>query len=411
MTPRVSPALRTFLRRREEYFRECAQAEKKVSAVIRAVKKDGDRALIRFTRMWDRAKLKNVAVSPREFSDARRQVRADARTVIEAVVSRFNRFYETQKSRAIAFVDDTGTYSERIAPLDRAGLYVPGGRAPLVSTLLMLAVPAGVAGVRERYVATPPRPDGTVPPLILAAAEICGVTRVFKMGGAQAVAAFAYGTKTVPKVDKIFGPGNRFVTAAKKMVFGDVGIDMLAGPSELIIIADETADTPCVIEDLMAQAEHGPDSLSLLVTTSAGLAAAVKNALGKTSMAKQVFTVVTKTLGECAAISNDVAPEHLTLAVASPESLLSSIGAAGAIFLGTTAVAYGDYVAGPNHTLPTSGTARFSSPLSVEAFLRRSSVLRVRDTRGTLACMGMSLAEWEGLEHHKRSLALRAKRA
>lgn len=411
-TPTLNSGLKAFARRRREFRQMCIRAEKAVRPVIRDVQREGDKAVFKYTKRWDRANLKNLAVTDGEFEYAQGQVDTAQRLVLEAVIDRFRKFYETQKLRGAPFVDDTGFYSERVAPLDRVGLYVPAGKAPLISTLLMLAVPAKVAGVPERFVATPPRPDGSIPPLIAAAAKLTGVTSVFKMGGAQAVAAFAFGTRTVPKVDKIFGPGNIFVTTAKKLLFGEVGIDMPAGPSELVVIADDTASADFLAEDLMAQAEHGPDSLSILLTTSAKLGSEVKNRIAKdkTSIGKQIFIVYLKTVPACIAAAADIAPEHLGLCVADPEKVLPDIGPAGAIFVGSSCIAYGDYVAGPNHTLPTAGAARFFSPLSLESFFRRSSILRIRDNDGELARIGSALADWEGLVHHARSLKIRAEK-
>ncbi|MBI4177977.1 histidinol dehydrogenase [bacterium] len=409
----TDPSLRLFTRRRAEFAAQCRRAEKSVRKILDAVKSGGDRAVLRFTKRWDRAGLRNLRVTEKEFAAARRGVTAEDLRALRTLAARLAGFYESQKMRNAPVVDSTGFYAERVTPLDRAGLYVPGGRAPLVSTLLMLACPARAAGVREIFVATPPAADGSVLPLMLAAAETAGVTAVYKMGGAQAVAAFAYGTRSVPKVDKIFGPGNLYVTVAKKLVFGDVGIDLLAGPSELVIIADESADPALVTEDLLAQAEHGPDSVSLLLSTSAAIIAAVRSQLktaGLAGTARQIFTSRQKSLEACAAVAAGIAPEHLSLFVAEPEKLLPGIGPVGAIFLGRTAVAHGDYVAGPNHTLPTLGTARFSSPLSVEAFFRRSSILNVRDPKGDLANLGARVAGWEGLKHHAESLRLRLNR-
>lgn len=407
-----SSSLSAFAKCRNEFRLRSVRAEAAVRPVLNAVRREGDKAVFRYTKRWDMAELVRLEVSEEEFESAHHAVSAAEQLVIETAAGRLRKFYESQKLRAAPYVDDTGFYSERIAPLDRVGLYVPGGKAPLLSTLLMLAVPAGVAGVPERYVATPPRPDGSIPPLIAEAARKTGVTAVFKMGGAQAMAAFAYGTRSVPKVDKLFGPGNIYVTAAKKLLFGAVGIDMLAGPSELVVIADETASADFLAEDLMAQAEHGPDSLSVLFTTSAKLGAVVKKKIEKaeSGFRKQIFVVTLKSIQACVAGAAEIAPEHLCLSVAEPEKLLPSIGPAGAIFLGSSCVAYGDYIAGPNHTLPTAGTARHASPLSLESFFRRSSILQVRDPDGELARIGSTLADWEGLNHHARSLLLRAEK-
>lgn len=412
----ANPTLKAFLRRRLDFRAKNTRAAEKVEKAVRKilldVQKKGDAAVLRYTAKWDRARLPALRVTDREFDDAARQVEPRDRRILEFAVDRFRRFYEAQKMRGAPFVDETGYYSERVAPLDRVGLYVPGGRAPLVSTALMLSVPAAVAGVRERYIATPPQPNGAVPSTVLLAARLSGATAVFKMGGAQAIGALAYGTKTVPAVDKIFGPGNIYVTVAKKMVYGAVGIDMLAGPSELVVIADDSADAEQVAADLLAQAEHGPGSLSILLTTSEALDKKVRSAIGaEKALAKQIFSVVLNSPEDCAAASAGIAPEHLSLAVAEPEKLLPLVGPAGAIFLGHSAVAHGDYIAGPNHTLPTAGAARYASALSIESFFRRSSVLNVRDPDGELGRVGARLAEIEGLTHHARSLRLRGRRS
>ncbi|OGH57923.1 MAG: histidinol dehydrogenase [Candidatus Lindowbacteria bacterium RIFCSPLOWO2_02_FULL_62_12] len=408
----MNVTLGAFFRRREEFRRRARLAERAVRIILSRVRKEGDAAVLRYTERWDIASLKTLRVTDDEFESARASISTQERLILETVIDRLQKFYESQKMRAAPRVDATGLYAERVAPIERVGLYVPGGKAPLLSTLLMLAVPAKVAGVPERYVATPPRPDGRIPAILAEAARLTGVTAVFKMGGAQSMAAFAYGTRSVPQVDKIFGPGNVYVTAAKRLLYGDVGIDMLAGPSELAVIADNSVSADFVTEDLLAQAEHGPDSLSLLLTTSPKLGGQVKKRIDKSDeeIRRQIYIVIMKSLESCAAVAAELAPEHLALCVSEPEKLLSAVGPAGAIFLGTSCVAYGDYIAGPNHTLPTAGTARLFSPLSIESFCRRSSILQVRDPDGELARLGSILAEWEGLPHHSRSLRLRAEK-
>ncbi len=382
----------------------------RVRRILDDVRRRGDRAVLDYTAKWDKAKLKSLLVTKQEFTRAERSVPVEERRVLEQVAERFRRFYEAQKMRSVPVVDKTGFYSERVAPIDRVGLYVPGGRAPLVSTMLMLGIPAQVAGVPERYAATPPQRDGSILPHMLVAAKLSDVTAVYKMGGAQAIGAFAFGTKTVRRVDKIFGPGNTYVTTAKSLVFGLVGIDTLAGPSELVVIADDSADAELVAEDLLAQAEHGEDSQAILLTTSRRIECEVKEIVStETHLKKQIHVFLARSLKTCVEAAADQAPEHLSLAVQEPEKLLPDIGPAGAIFLGSTAVAHGDYVAGPNHTLPTAGAARFSSALSIEAFYRRSSIVNVRDPDGELSRLGAVMAEIEGLSHHSRSLRLRAR--
>jgi len=309
----------------------------------------------------------------------------------------------------------------RVRPLQRVGLYVPGGKASYPSSVIMNAVPASVVEVPEILMATPARPDGTLRPEVLMAARLAGVHRIFKMGGAHAVAAFAYGTESVPRVDKVTGPGNQWVAAAKRLVFGDVGIDAEAGPTEVVVVADRTATPAWVAADLISQAEHDEQAQSILITPVKALAAKVQELLAKQvaelsraavireSLAKRGAIVVTKDLDEAIELANRYAPEHLVLAVDKAEIALKKVTNAGAVFLGHyTPVAVGDYLAGPNHVLPTGGTARFFSPLGVEDFLKRSSFVRFEPPKlRELGLELMRLAEMEGLTAHARSVDLR----
>jgi histidinol dehydrogenase len=324
--------------------------------------------------------------------------------------------------RAWSMTDACGSrMGQEVRPLDRVGIYVPGGRAAYPSTVLMTAVPARVAGVREIVLVSPPSPDGSVNPAVLAAARIAGVTEAFCVGGAQAVAALAYGTETIRRVDKIVGPGNIYVALAKSRVFGDVGIDMLAGPSEVVVIADADADPAFVAADLLAQAEHDPMARSVLLTPSAALLDAVEQetvrqlaALPRREIAASALDangalVLTGSLAEAVDVANRLAPEHLELAVAEPEALLPRVRSAGAVFLGRhTPEVVGDYVAGPNHVLPTGGTARFASALSTEDFVKRLSVIQY-STRGLVEAWPhlAELSRVEGLQAHGEAARVR----
>jgi len=395
-----------------------------VGAIIADVRARGDAALLDYTRRFDRVDAKSVAelaLDPGAMARAHRDIPAAQRDALTIAAARIRAFHEKQKGGDWRYVEPDGTeLGQRVTPLDRVGLYVPGGKAAYPSSVLMNAIPATVAGVRD-IVMVVPTPDGARNPLVLAAAHLAGVTRAFAIGGAQAIAALAYGTETVPAVDKICGPGNAYVAAAKRRVFGAVGIDMVAGASEILVIADASAHPDWIARDLFAQAEHDEMAQAILLTPDADLIERVaqsarrllttlpRAAIIVASLARRGALVRTRDLAEACAIANRIAPEHLELAVAEPEPLLAQIRHAGAIFVGHYASeALGDYCAGPNHVLPTGRTARFSSPLGVYDFQKRSSLLRISPAGArALGPVARTLAEGEGLDAHARSAAAR----
>lgn len=394
-----------------------------VRRIVTEVRRAGDAAALRYARLIDGAELtpETMFVGEEDWLAADK-VEAQVWADLELAADNLRRYHEAQKQNSWMTCGPGGSIlGQKITPLDRVGLYVPGGTAPLVSSLLMSVIPAQVAGVEEIIVTTPVGATGEVNPLILAAARVCGVDRVLKLGGAQAVAALAYGTETVPAVDKIAGPGNIYVTLAKKMVFGDVGIDMLAGPSEICVIADETARPDWVAVDLLSQAEHDPQAAAILITPSSELAERVQGELtaclqslprreiAHSALESWGIVVVCQDLEEACEVANACAPEHLELQVEDPFALLPLIKHAGAIFVGRLATEpLGDYVAGPNHILPTNRTARFSSPLGVTDFVKRSSI--VYYTPAALrrdAPVAERIAILEGLDAHARSVTVR----
>ena len=391
--------------RKELFDRRIAD---KVRLVIEDVRKSGDKALIDYTEKFDCVSLDpaSIRVSDKEIDDAYGKVDAGVVDAIRKAAKHIKSFYERIYIQPGCLKDLNGAIAEdRIRPLKSVGIYVPGGRFPYPSTVLMNAIPAKAAGVKEIVMCSPPRTDGGIDPAVLIAASEVGVDKVFKAGGAQAIAAMAYGTETVTKVDKITGPGNIYVTMAKREVFGIVGIDMLAGPSEVLIIADETAPPEFIAQDMKAQAEHDPDALAVLVTTSQALA----EKTGSMADGKNMMAFVVGSLDDAVRIANILAPEHLEIMTKDNDRLAGEITEAGAIFIGQyTPTAIGDYYAGPNHTLPTGGTARFSSPLSVYDFVKRTSVIRytadaLNDVSGTVS----KLAEIEGLVEHLKSIKIR----
>lgn len=386
---------------------DMAVAEK-VRPIIEDVCRTGDRALVKYTEMFDGVAIgvDSIRVTNQEISDAYAEVDGEIIKAIRRAAKHIMAFYERIYIQPGSLKDKNGAVAEeKIRPLDRVGIYVPGGRFPYPSTVLMNAIPAKTAGVKEVIMCSPPRRNGGIDPAVLVAASEVGVVKVFKAGGAQAVAAMAYGTETIPKVDKITGPGNIYVTMAKREVIGITGIDMLAGPSEVLIIGDDTAPADFISQDMKAQAEHDPEALALLVTTSNELAEKV----AATTNGENMIAFVVETLDAAAKLSNLVAPEHLELMTKDNDVLLGKITQAGAVFVGPyTPTAVGDYYAGPNHTLPTAGTARFSSPLSVYDFVKRTSVIRytpesLRDISETV----QKLAETEGLVEHLKSIKIR----
>ncbi len=395
-----------------------------VGKIIEDVRRDGDRALLEYTRRLDRMTVRSaraLEVAPAELSAAWKGLGATERRALQQAHRRIRDYHERQVSKSWGFTDAHGSkLGQLVRPLDRAGLYVPGGKAAYPSSLLMNAVPARVAGVGE-LVMVVPTPGGERNPLVLAAAKLAGVDRVFTIGGAQAVAALAYGTATVPAVDKITGPGNAWVAAAKRRVFGTVGIDMIAGPSEILVIADDSANPDWIAMDLFSQAEHDEMAQSILLTPSLRLLTAVQSSIARllpgmarreviaTSLANRGALVRVKSLAEACEIADRIAPEHLELAVREPRPLVERIRHAGAIFIGHyTSETLGDYCAGSNHVLPTARTARFSSPLGVYDFQKRTSVIEVT-RRGADALGGIAsvLARAEGLEAHARAAELR----
>jgi len=395
-----------------------------VRHILHQVKTRGDAAVLEFTEKFDRLKVGSVAeleISQERLQQALTTIPEDQRLALEKAAERVRDYHERQNQASWQYQDDDGTtLGQKVTPLDRAGLYVPGGKAAYPSSVIMNAVPAKVAGVGE-VIMVVPTPDGVVNDMVLAAAAIAGVDRVFCVGGAQAVAALAYGTETIPAVDKIVGPGNIFVATAKREVFGTVGIDMIAGPSEILVICDGQTDPDWIAMDLFSQAEHDEQAQSILISPAAAFLDAVEKSINallptmeradiiRTSMTDRAALIQVADLKEAAAVSNRIAPEHLELSVENPTDMLDDIRHAGAIFMGRyTAEALGDYCAGPNHVLPTSGTARFSSPLGVYDFQKRSSIIGFSapgaDRMGRVASV---LARGEGLTAHARSAEYR----
>jgi histidinol dehydrogenase len=407
--------------------REAAEhVDQAVAAIIADVRARGDRALIDLTARFDRLTLTpdRLAFTPDEIEAEIARVAPADRAALDLAADRIRAYHDRQRPQDASWTDDTGaTLGWRWTPVSAAGLYVPGGLASYPSSVLMNAIPAKVAGVGRLVIACP-TPEGRVNPLVLLAARIAGVDTVYRIGGAQAVAALAYGTETIRPVDKITGPGNAFVAAAKRRVFGQVGIDMIAGPSEILVIADAGNDPDWIALDLLSQAEHDASAQSILITDSAAFGRAVAQAVAKrlemldrraiaaASWAAHGAVIVTRDLAEAAALSNRIAPEHLELCVADPEALAGQITHAGAIFLGAyTPEAIGDYVGGPNHVLPTARSARFSSGLSVLDFLKRTTLAKM--TPAALKAIGpaaAALATSEGLQAHGLSVQARLDR-
>lgn len=396
---------------------DTSKAEETVKAVLKDVKRNGDKSLLKYSLKFDGVKFAKV----QDVKKAVKKIPKKDLKILKLAAKRIKSFHERHFQKSWAFTEKDGTIlGQIITPIERVGIYVPGGKASYPSTVLMNAIPAKIAGVKEIIMVTPPSRNG-VSPYILAAAEIAGVDKIYQLGGAQAIAALAYGTETIPKVDKIVGPGNIYVATAKRLVFGAVDIDMIAGPSEILIINDGTGEPSWIAADLLSQAEHDELASSILLTTSKNMADAVANevsrqikklkreAIAKKSIDRYGAIIITKDLKEAADISNRIAPEHLELFVKKPFEVLKRIKNAGAIFMGqNTPEALGDYMAGTNHTLPTGGTARFSSPLGVEDFIKRSSVLAF--SKKGLKKLGKDVirfADIEGLEAHGRSVGIR----
>ena len=419
---RQSDIEKLLVRLRQRNSEELEEVSESVRSIIREVRNNGDRAVFEYTKKFDGVTLKRLEIDKNIIANAIKCLKPELVISIRKAADNIRKFHERQKVNSWFLSEENGVFmGQKVSALDRVGVYVPGGTAPLPSSVLMNVIPAKVAGVKEVIMCTPPGKNGFPDPVILACADIAGADRVFTVGGAQAVAAMAYGTETIPKVDKITGPGNIYVATAKKMVFGICGIDMIAGPSEILIIADETANAKFVAADLLSQAEHDMLASSILITTSNELAEKVEEEIKKQaeklsrknfisrSLSSYGAIILADTLKDAIMISNRIAPEHLELCVENPFELLGDVTNAGAVFLGNfTPEPLGDYMAGPNHVLPTNGTARFYSPLSVDDFLKKTSVISY--SKQALAGIMKDVclfAEAEGLTAHANSAKIR----
>jgi len=401
-----------------------AEVLETVRDIINAVRQQGDTALLEYTNRFDRLGISDASgleVTQAELDAAVAVVPADDLAALQLAVERVARFHEKQKQQTWLSTEEPDILlGQKVSPLNRVGIYVPGGKASYPSSVVMNAVPAKVAGVKE-IIMVCPTPGGEINPAVLAAARLSGVDRIFRIGGAQAVASLAYGTATIPKVDKITGPGNIYVATAKQLVFGQVGIDMIAGPSEILVINDGSGNPAHIAADLLSQAEHDELASSILITTDRAFGQSVaaeverqlaqlsRESIARASWDRFGAIIIADTLAQAATFSNRIAPEHLELAVADPFGLLPQIDNAGAIFMGHwTPEAAGDYLAGPNHTLPTGGTARFFSPLSVDDFVKKSSIISFSEQG--LKRLGnriVQIAGLEGLEAHATSVSIR----
>ena len=393
-----------------------------VSGILADVKANGDKALLSYTEKFDGAKLDSLAVTKEEIDEALGLVEPEFLKILKTAAENITKFHKLQVRKPFVIDEGNGVImGQKITPVDAAGLYVPGGTAAYPSTVLMDAIPAKIAGVKQVVMVTPPQKNGKVNPAILAAAAVAGIDKIFKVGGAQAIAALSFGTESVPKVDKIVGPGNAFVAEAKKQVFGTVSIDMIAGPSEILIVADGKSDPRCVAADLLSQAEHDKLASAVLVTDSFDLAKAVSDELerqipllereeiARASIDANGKIIVAENLSAAIEIANEIAPEHLELCVDNPFDYLNSIRHAGSIFMGRNCPeALGDYMAGPNHTLPTSGTAKFSSPLSVDDFVKKTQYTYfTKEALKDIAYDVEFFAKKEGLTAHAKSAVIR----
>ena len=418
----TEPAFKSLLARilRRRGSRE-GDVERRVSEIVSAVQRQGDRALLRYTRLFDRIRLtrSTLEVTQREIERAVAKVPKQDLDTLRLAAKRIAAFHRRQLQKSWQYRDPLGmVLGQRITPLERVGVYVPAGKASYPSTVLMNVVPAKVAGVKEVIMTSPLGNDGTI---ILAAAQIAGVDRIFRVGGAQAIAALAFGTSTIPKVDKIVGPGNIFVATAKRLVFGEVNIDSIAGPSEILLLADDSADFNYVAADMLSQAEHDELAAALCVTPSITMAAKIQKAVEKQlegtkrraitvrALQKYGAIIVARGLNEAIEIANAIAPEHIELIVKQPEKWAREIRNAGAIFVGPySAPPLGDYIAGPNHVLPTGGSARFFSPLGTYDFLKRTTIIRAeKRALRVLAPEITRLARLEGLDGHARAVEAR----
>lgn len=396
------------------------EIEQKVKTILDDVKINGDNAVLKYTKAFDSPHIKTIKISFNEISKS--ALEADARVVnaLKLSAKRIRAFHKKQIEKSWSFSEGKTILGQIIRPIERVGIYIPGGRASYPSSVLMNAIPAQVAGVKEIVICVP-APGGEINPYVMAAIKLLGIKEVYRIGGAQAIGAMAYGTRTIRKVDKIVGPGNIYVATAKKLVFGEVDIDMIAGPSEILIIADKSANPAFIAADLLSQAEHDEHASSILITYSEKLADAVNaeitpqlNALKRKDIAKKSLDmygaiIITKNINEALNLSNSIAPEHIEIMTEKPERVLPMVKNAGAIFLGKwTPEALGDYSAGPNHTLPTGGSSRFFSPLGVYDFIKRTSLLRF-SKKGfkNLSETVKTIAEAEGLEAHWKSIGIR----
>lgn len=393
-----------------------------VSEIIDTVKKLGDKAVLDYCEKFDKVRLSSLEVTEDEFNEALSKIEPEFLEILKKAAFNIEKFHKKQLRNSFIQNDENGVVmGQKIIPLDKVGLYVPGGTAAYPSSVLMNAIPAKIAGCKEIVITTPPDKNGKINPAILAAAKVAGVTRIFKVGGAQAIAALAYGTESIPKVDKIVGPGNAFVAEAKKQVFGKVAIDMIAGPSEILIVSDGTSNPSYIAADMLSQAEHDKLASAVLVTDSMELAKAVcdeieeqvkkleRKEIAESSIDNNGKIIVCKTIDEAIDIANQIAPEHLEISVDNPFDYLDKIRHAGSVFLGKNCPeALGDYFAGANHTLPTSGTARFSSPLSVDDFVKKMQyTYYTRDALKKVAKDVEYFAKKEGLTAHAKSAVIR----
>jgi len=399
-----------------------ASVIKVVADILENVRLNGDQALIDYSRKFDQAEIKEITVSEEEISEAYKKIDPELLETIRRAKQNIKNFHEKQLQNSwINPAEDGTVLGQLVRPLEKVGLYVPGGTAPLISSVLMTAVPAKVAGVETMIMCTPPSKDGSVNPAMLVAAREAGIDKVFRVGGAQAIAAMAYGTESVPAVDKICGPGNVYVSTAKRLIYGDCDIDMFAGPSEILVIADSTANPEYVAADLLSQAEHDKLSSSVLVTNDSRLieqvvvqlekqfASLSRGSITEKSLKDFGYAILVESIDRAIEVSNSIAPEHLEICVEEPMSLLGRIKNAGAIFVGNySPEPLGDYMAGPSHVLPTSGTARFSSPVNVDQFLKKSSLIyynrtALEKTSGDI----IRFAEAEQLDAHANAIKVR----
>ncbi len=400
--------LKSFLLRRHS---SDASVEAAVKAIFADVKANGDDAVRRYTEQFDGARLSSFRVSQDELNDAFKNADKNLLRILEQAAANITRFHQHELDRSFFYEDGDGVLiGQKVTPIERALFYVPGGKAVYPSSVLMNAIPAKVAGVSEMYLTSPCNKEGNIHPNILLAAQVVGLTNIFKLGGAQAIAAFAFGTQSCPKVDKITGPGNQYVAMAKRLAFGDVAIDSIAGPSEIAVIADEGANPTFITLDLFSQAEHDEMASAILITPSKDLAERVqvearqhllrlpRRAIIESAISNHSAIILTRDLDEACEVANRLAPEHLEVQTRNPFELLPKLNHAGAIFLGAySSEPVGDYFAGPNHTLPTSGTARFFSPLSTKDFLKRTSIISY--TKARLMKSGNDIAYFADAEH------------